>query len=196
MERASPAALAKFRQQVRVHNIPYWGPACVVQILNLADGRCVTFLMGPCSPCRSFHFVCHTLSSFTLNLLTSADIAPRLTIQGIISLPTNFKLNLQQKAIPPAAQSPLPPPLWPCCSQVAYACLLPPPWPSCSLPAGITTTATTQATLTPLGLITGKATDHGLIAISTNPATTQATLTAVGRYVGDLKCLATHVIQK
>jgi hypothetical protein len=38
-ERTSPAALAQFRRQVQDHNIPYWGPNCVVQVLNSADGE-------------------------------------------------------------------------------------------------------------------------------------------------------------
>ncbi len=146
--------------------------------------HCVTFLSEPCYPCRSSHFVCLTRSSLNLNLLTSAVIALRLTRQGIITPFTNFILNPQQKAFPPAMQSRLPPPPWPSCSPVAKACLLPPPRPSHRLPACITTTVTTQATLTPLGLITGKATGCGLIAISTDPAKTQATITPPGLITG------------
>jgi hypothetical protein len=37
-ERTSPAAIAIFKQQVWVHDIPYWGPNCVLRILNSADG--------------------------------------------------------------------------------------------------------------------------------------------------------------
>jgi hypothetical protein len=39
VEWASPVALAEFRRQVRVHDVPYWRLDYVVQILNLADGE-------------------------------------------------------------------------------------------------------------------------------------------------------------
>jgi hypothetical protein len=39
MEQASPAALAQFTRQARDHNIPYWGPNCIVRVLDLADGE-------------------------------------------------------------------------------------------------------------------------------------------------------------
>jgi hypothetical protein len=137
---------------------------------------CKTLLLGPCSPCRSFHSVCHIRSSSCLNLLMRASKAPRSTIQETISHPTNFILPPQQKTIPPATQSCLPPPLWPSHSQVAAACLPPPLWPSCRLPAGTTTIAITQATLTPPGSTTGKATGQaiccGPTATSADPATT------------------------
>jgi hypothetical protein len=140
----------------------------------------MTSLLGPCSSSRSSNFVCFIRSTSNLNLLTSAVTALRSTIQGIIIPSTSFILHPQQKAIPPVMQSCLPSPPWPSFSQVAAAHLLPPLQPSCRLPAGTTTTVTTQATLTPPGSTSGKATGHGLIAILVDPATTQATLTPPG----------------
>jgi hypothetical protein len=147
-------------------------------------GNCMMSLSGPCSSCQSSHFVCLTRSTLNLNYLTSAITALRSTIQGIIIPFTNFTSNMQQRVIPPATQSCLPPPPWPSCSQVTAAHLLPPLQPSCRLPAGITTAVTTQTTLTPPGLTTGKVTGRGLIATSTDPATTQATFTPPGLVPG------------
>jgi hypothetical protein len=141
-------------------------------------------LLGLYSPCRASHSVCCIRYSPGLNLLTSAFIAPRLTIHRIISHPISLTSPSQQKAIPPATRSCLPPPPWPNCSQVTAACLHPPPLPSHRLPAGTTTITMTQATLTPLGLTTGKATGqaigHGPTAILADPAMTQATFTPLG----------------
>ncbi len=143
-------------------------------------GYCKMLLLGPCSTCGSFHSTCCIWSSPHLNLLTSAFIAPRSTIQGIISHPKNLILPPQQKAIPPAMQSCLPPHPWLSHSQVAAACLPPPLRPICRLSASTTTPDTTQATLTPPGLTSGKATGHSPIAISADPATTKATLSPLG----------------
>ncbi len=138
--------------------------------------------MGSCLPCRSSHSLCHTQSSPWFNLLTTnACIAPRSIFQSQAIHSMNFISPPQQKAIPPATRSHLPPPPWPSCSQVATACSCPPPQPSCSLPAGTTTVATTQATLIPLGSTTGKVTGQaigcGPTATSTDPVTAQAALT-------------------
>jgi hypothetical protein len=37
VERVSLAALAQFWRQVKDHNIPYWGPNCVIPVLYLVD---------------------------------------------------------------------------------------------------------------------------------------------------------------
>jgi hypothetical protein len=183
-ERASPMALANFDNKFSITIFPTGGQPVSYGYLTWQMGNCKMLLSKLCSPCRSFHSVCRSRSSPHLNLLTSAFIAPRSTIQGIISHPTNFILPLQQKAIPPAMQSCLPPFLWPSHSQVAAACLCPPPQLSHRLPAGTTTAVTTQATLTPLGLTAGKVTGRGLIAILADPAMTQATLTPPGLIPG------------
>jgi hypothetical protein len=39
VERASPAALAQFQRLVREQDIPYWGPNCVIWVLDLADKK-------------------------------------------------------------------------------------------------------------------------------------------------------------
>jgi hypothetical protein len=159
---------------------PTGGRTVLFMYSNWLTGNCMTSLLGPCSSCRSSHFMCLTQLTLNLNLLTSAITALRSTIQGIIIPSMSFILHMQQKAIPPATQSCLPPPPWPSRSQVAAACLRPPPQPSCRLPALTTTAVMTQATLTPPGLTTGKVTGCGPIVISANPATTQATLTPPG----------------
>jgi hypothetical protein len=170
-----------FDNKLSITIFPTRGRPVLYGYLTQRTGNCEKLLLGPCSPCQSFHSVCCIRFSHHLNLLTSAFIAPRSTIQGIISHPTNFISPPQQKAIPPAMQSCPPPPPWPSCSQVAAAHLHPPPQPSRRLPASTTTTATTQATLTPPGLTTGKATSqaigHDLIAISVDSAASQATFT-------------------
>jgi hypothetical protein len=148
-------------------------------------GNFETFPSQLCSPCRFFPSVCRTRSSPHLNSLTNAFIAPRSTIQGITIHPKNFISPLQQKAFPPATPSRLPPPPpWTICSLVSEDCLLPPLWPTCSPVNGIANIVTTQATLTPPGLITGKATGHSLIAGTMNPATTQAISTLPGLITG------------
>jgi hypothetical protein len=43
---ADPAALAQFWRQVREQDIPYWGPNCVVRVLDLADGEFRDVSMG------------------------------------------------------------------------------------------------------------------------------------------------------
>jgi hypothetical protein len=82
-EQASPMALAEFRQQVLHHNIPYWGPACVVRLLDLVDGELLDALIGtlltlPVLPFRVSYPV-----------LTSSQ----LTLEGIYCPQINYPGN-------------------------------------------------------------------------------------------------------
>jgi hypothetical protein len=144
-----------------------------------------------CFPFRPSHSVFHIRCSPWLNLpfmtafITTSSISLKTVAIHLMSSITI--LPLSQKAILPATQSCLLPPPWPSCSQAATAQPRPPPWPSCCSPAGTTLAATTAATLTPLGLTTGKATGQAIghqTATLVGPVTTQAIHTPLGLIPG------------
>jgi hypothetical protein len=180
-ERASPAALAQFQRQVREQDIPYWGPNCVVRVLDWADRGCPS---GPPIPCVIPGSHLGSTCCSQLNSLTPETIS----LKTAAIYPTSSILPPQKKVIPPVTRSCLLPHLWPSCSQATATRPRPPPQPSHSLPAGTTTVATTPATLTPPGSTTGKATGQAIgchqTATLTGPATARATLTPLGLIPG------------
>ncbi len=182
-ERASPAALAKFQRWVQVHNIPYWGPACVVWILDLADGKLCNVPIRTFLSLLVLPFCVLYPVQFPSQLTHKYRYCPQINYPGNNFPPHKFHFKSAAESLPPSNTKLSSSSSMTGCSPAAKAHLLPPLWPSCSLAAGITTVVTTQATLTPPGLITGKATGR-LIAISMNPATTQATLTPPGFITG------------
>jgi hypothetical protein len=134
-------------------------------------GNSETFPVGLCSPFQPSHSVCSSRLSPRLNLpFTTAYIAPLLiTLKTAAIHPTSSILPPQQKASPPATRSHLLLPPWLSCSQATAACPRPPPWPRCFSPAGTTPAATAAATLTFLGLTTGKATGQVISYWCWNP---------------------------
>ena len=162
------------------------GPNCVVRILDLADGELQDVSIGSLLtllvlPFRVLYLV------FILVQLTHHNCiyCPQINFQRKAAIhPTNFMFPLQQEAISPVTRSCLLPPPRRSHSQAIVAWPRPPLRPSYSLPAGTTTIATTQATLTPPGSTTGIATGqvigHHHTSTSTDPATAHATLTPPG----------------
>jgi hypothetical protein len=142
------------------------------------------FTSGLCLPFLPSHSVCCTRLSHWLNF-TTVYVAPLLiTLKRVAIHPTSSTLSPPQKASPPVTRSCLLPPPWPSCSQAAAA--RPPLWPSHSSPPSTMVAVTIVVTLTPLGLIIGKATGQaiGRTATLTAQATTQATLTPLGSTPG------------
>jgi hypothetical protein len=147
-------------------------------------GNSERFPSGICLPFLPSHSVCCTRLAHWLNF-TTVYLAPLLiTLKTAAILPMSSILSPLQKASPPATRSHLLSPPWPSCSQAAAA--QPPPWWSCSSPPGTTVAATIVVTLTPSGLIIGKATGQaiGWTDTLTAQATTQATLTPLGSTPG------------
>ncbi len=155
-------------------------------------GNSKTFpLVLLCLPFQPSLFAFQTLRSPWLNLHFKTELIATRSISlktVAIHLMSSISISpLSQKAILPATQSFLLPPPWPSRSQAAAAQPHPPPWLSCCSPAGTTLAATTAATLTPLGLTTGKATGQAIghrTAKLAGPATTQAIHTPLGLIPG------------
>jgi hypothetical protein len=166
VERASPVALAQFWRQVREHNLPYWRTNSVVWVLDLADGELRDAPIGALLALQTPPFrVSYRVVTDTQLASHNCIYCPLINFsedRGNPPYKFHYHLAPSQKAILPAMQSCVLPPLWLSCSQAAEAWPHPPPRPSCSFPAGTTSAATTPATPTPLGLTTGKATDQAI----------------------------------
>jgi hypothetical protein len=173
-----------FGDEYRNTIFPTGGGTVSYESSTWRTGNSKTFPSGPCLPFLPSHSVCRTLLAHWLNF-TTEYVAPLLiTLKTAAIHPTSSILSPPQKASPPVTRICLLPPPWPSRSQAAAA--QPPPWLSCSSPSGTMVAVTIVVTLTPPGLIIGKATDQaiGWTATLTAEAATRATLTPLGSTPG------------
>ncbi len=99
---ASPAALAKFWQQLWVQDIHYWGPNCVVRILDLADRELQdipigTLLLLPVLPFRVSYPV-----NFESQLTHKCRYCPQIDYPGNNYPIHEFHLESAAESHPPS----------------------------------------------------------------------------------------------